>query len=197
MARESPLPRPPALSQRLLSPFPFPFHFLRPLQPGGASPPTSAPPEENRPPSQGGAGPPTLTTSLGARDLRPHIRSLTIPSPLGPEAPPTPNLFPQPRVRGPRRRGPLWPPVCAVPLGKSAHTLGPKAQGPHLALNLKLLLTPPYLVPPGRPASQAAGRKTRGARALTWVTRGRSPATPSGRTWTRPSKASTPPGAGA
>ena len=64
-----------------------PFTSSGPSSLGGASPPTSAPPAENRPPSQEGAKPPTLTMSLGARDLSPHVRSLTAPSPLGPEAP--------------------------------------------------------------------------------------------------------------
>ena len=162
VACESPPPRPPELSQRLLAPFPFPFHFLGPLQPGGASPPTSAAPVESRPPSQGGAEPPTLTMLLGAQDMSPHVTSVTAPGPWVQKP-----LHPQPlsaaQGQVSRCRGPLWPPVCAVPLGKSAHTLGPEAQGPRLALNLKLLLIPPHLVQPGRSASQAAGWRTRGA----------------------------------
>ena len=105
-----------------------------------------------------GSGIPRLSQRLHTEPC-PHCNKTRVPGKL-----PAPNLFPQPRVRDPRRRGALRPPVCAVPLGKSAHTLGPEAQGPHLALNIKLLLTPYHLVQPGRLASQAAGWKNRGAR---------------------------------
>lgn len=139
-----------------------PFTSSGPSSLGGASPPTSAAPVESRPPSQGGAEPPTLTMSLGAQDMSPHVTSLTAPGPWV-QKPPHPQPLSAAQGQVSRRRGPLWPPVCTVPLGKSAHTLGPEAQGPRLALNLKLLLTPPHLVQPGRPASQAAGWRTRGA----------------------------------
>lgn len=173
-APESPRPHPPppALSQRLPSPFLFPFHFLRPLQLGSCIPPLPQLPQllghfgapgparkgaGTRPPSQEGAEPPPVAP--GAWHGRAHVTDCFW-SPWG-QTPPCP--FSQPGDRGLRRRVP-WPPVCAIPVGMFANTLGRQAQELQNPAwpELEIAADPTPHGPTCPPASQASVWGTRG-----------------------------------